>query len=193
MRLLAGAGFILQTHALGEDRRFCTGSQQRGNDSGRTNAGPRAITEQLDQLPDAFRLDRRAQISLVGDTLVIKGQNVGDIGPPFDQLQTQVAVGGRTPQAQFCFQVITFRVEQGQQKGVAKAVEIPDPVGNRIPVGRVADAARVNETGARADWFGVHLPPPRVMFIEPFSGKLGSLSTRMISSTPTSTRSGMSI
>ena len=51
----------------------------------------RLVAEQRDEAGDAVRELRGAQVALVGDALVVEGEDVGEIGPPLEHLQAEVA------------------------------------------------------------------------------------------------------
>ena len=163
-----------------------TARRARGAD-----ARARPVAEQAGQAADARVEGGGSEVVLVGDLLVVEREDVGDVGPPVQDLQAEVAARGRLPDVQF-----GFAVEVPQQR-VAEGGEIACPVGDpaqpggvadRRPAGRVARQARRASAGLGA---GRHLPPSTTMRTEPRSGQLGSPATRMISSRATVTTSGI--
>src|SRR3954471_20972416 len=79
----------------------------------------------------------------------------------------------------------------GQQQRMAERGVVADAIVECRQPGGVGDSLRVDEAVAGADGGVAHLPPWTSTRSEPRSGRLGSLSTRTISSRPIRTRSGM--
>ena len=144
----------------------------------------RPVAEQRHQVRDAAGLRGRAQVALVRVALVVEGEHVGQVGPPLKHLQAEVA---------WCRPPVVdgLLAGQGAQQGAAEAGEVVDPVGDLRQAGGIADDLRVLGRRAGAGGgLGAHVAASTRTWSEPASGRLGSLSTRRISSGPTAERRG---
>src|ERR1035438_10297834 len=129
---------------------------------------------------------RGAEVVLVRDALVVEGEDVGQVGPPVQHLQAEIAAGRGAPDVEFGLvrQVLQQRAPEAR-KILYAVVNLAQPAGvaDREAGGQLAASA------AAAAGTAAHFPPSTTIRLEPWSGWLGSLSTRMISSLPTVTRS----
>ncbi len=129
----------------------CDGGQRAGG----RDAGARLVAEQRHQVGDAAGLRGGAQVALVRVALVVEGEDVGEVGPPLEHLQAEVA-RRRPPAARWLL------AGQRPQQGPAEAGEVVGPVGDGRQARRVADDLRVLGAGAGARTVPglMSLPPP---------------------------------
>src|SRR4051794_26963294 len=167
-------------------------ADERNQRAPRRDARPRPVADGADQPAHAFRQGRGSKICLVRDTLVVEGEDIGEIGPPFDHLHAEVAVGVGLPGTEFGFGP-QRRIDQAPQQGVAESDEVADPVIEAVASRRVEDRELRRRAITGTDRLvRHHLPPYTLTATEPRSGWSGSFSTRRISSTASANSSGRS-
>ena len=156
---------------------------QRGDPADRGDRRPRLIAQQRHETGHARGQLRGAQVALVGDPLVVEGEDVGEVGPPFEDLEAEVA--GRRDAS---------RAAPARPAAVASSAR-------RKPLKSSTRSAIVDSPGGLVttcgSWppshghgAGAHLPPSTSTRNEPSSGRLGSSSTRRMRSAGIETVSG---
>ena len=137
----------------------------------------RLVAEQRDQAGDAGRELGGAQVALVRDPLVVEGEDVGEIGPPFERSAAPRSPGaGRQPRS-------ACSPARGCEQRAAEAGEVVDAVGDRGEPGRVCDDRGGSPHDGRrtvATARCVTCRPPRSPSATRRRARLGSLSTRRI-------------
>ena len=126
LRRLARRGLALELQTLRQHRTL-SGGDQRGQAAGGTDRRARPIAQQGDQVRNALRQIRGAQVVLVGDALVVERENVGDVGEPFRDHHGKVAGAVGAPDRHAIVGQRHLAIER-RQHGAAEIGVAADPV-----------------------------------------------------------------
>ena len=178
LRRGAGAWLALELEAPRQGHRLArqdAGRNQRRQHSRSADRGTRPVAQQLNQLRGRLRQSGGAQIVLIGNPLVVEGENVGQVSPPLHHHHRQIGDrwigvrGGPPGVERLLHRRLARRGGQRRQERAAKVVEAAGAEGDPRESGKIRDGLRAGRI-AWANRCGGHRPPSAKTRMVPRSG-----------------------